>query len=414
MDYKIPKYYSNKNIFLIDNEFTTKLISDIRPQNIFIGDKRKQNSSAQSTTARPHTADTITTISYVVIIQYVEVNKCNIILRSLKEPDDSSENTYIEVTIYGDNGRDFIYRMGCDVDLSTGKKECVTTVPFELRKRIIKGKNTKIPQRIVQTSMSCVTISLELYSSCMTYIENNPEFDYYFYDDTDAHEFVRENFNGAIQEIYNRLIPGAFKSDFFRYLYLWKHGGYYFDCKSVCIKSIAEYVGQDDPIVLCKDRNYMTYYNAIMGTIAQNEFFAELIETLCNRVSALCRAKNVGERNRILGHFGVYGFTGPSLLYEIAQRSLVLPVLIFSAKTGCIHKIVYEDAYSNNTQKRKHIMLGCNPKLWQRERHESRVLILPFFESYYRDYKKIYGDTKSYKELYKTGNIVLYDNNVLN
>jgi len=62
----------------------------------------------------------------------------------------------------------------------------------------------------------------------------NPEFDHYLYDDEECRQFIIENFDESVVDAYDRLIPGAYKADLWRYCILYKKGGIYLDIKFQC------------------------------------------------------------------------------------------------------------------------------------------------------------------------------------
>ena len=45
----------------------------------------------------------------------------------------------------------------------------------------------------------------------------NPKFNYFLFDDNDCREFIRLNFRPDVLNAYDRLIPGAYKADLWRY-----------------------------------------------------------------------------------------------------------------------------------------------------------------------------------------------------
>jgi mannosyltransferase OCH1-like enzyme len=62
-------------------------------------------------------------------------------------------------------------------------------------------------------------------------ISNNPEFNFYVYDNNMCKEFITNNFDDYVLEVFNGLKPGAYKADLFRYCILYIHGGVYMDIK---------------------------------------------------------------------------------------------------------------------------------------------------------------------------------------
>lgn len=68
----------------------------------------------------------------------------------------------------------------------------------------------------------------------------NPDFEFNLYTDGDCDDFVRNEFgHHAIADFYFRARVGPLRSDIWRYLILYKHGGWYFDIKSRFTTSLS-------------------------------------------------------------------------------------------------------------------------------------------------------------------------------
>ena len=65
--------------------------------------------------------------------------------------------------------------------------------------------------------------------------ENNPEFKHYLFDDNMCRDFIEKNFDESILYTFDKLKPGAYKADLFRYCVLYLNGGVYLDIKYKCI-----------------------------------------------------------------------------------------------------------------------------------------------------------------------------------
>jgi len=63
----------------------------------------------------------------------------------------------------------------------------------------------------------------------------NPEFTHHLFDDTDCRKFIHEHFPQNVLKAYDKLIPGAYKADLWRYCVLYIHGGIYLDIKFRCV-----------------------------------------------------------------------------------------------------------------------------------------------------------------------------------
>lgn len=168
---------------------------------------------------------------------------------------------------------------------------------------------------------------------------DNPEFEHRLFDDADCRAFIRDNYDANVLDAYDRLVPGAYKADLWRYCVLYKTGGVYLDIKFQCEPgfSLMELTKETETFVL--DRPYgdlsmplevnlavinannfydqlpkytegmwknrqIGLYNAVMATIPGNPVLYECIEQI---------VKNV--KNEYYGHGCLYP-TGPGLLGE--------------------------------------------------------------------------------------------------
>lgn len=57
------------------------------------------------------------------------------------------------------------------------------------------------------------------------------DFKYEFFDDSDCRQFIAENFENDVLSAFDKLIPGAYKADLWRYCVLYIRGGIYVDIK---------------------------------------------------------------------------------------------------------------------------------------------------------------------------------------
>jgi hypothetical protein len=104
-----------------------------------------------------------------------------------------------------------------------------------LRKEIYRSSVTTplIPLNIFQTWFtkdlpSAMRDSVDLLKS------QNPEFTYTLFDDSDCREFIVKYFDSSVVDAFDKLVPGAFKADLWRYCVLYIHGGIYLDIKFQC------------------------------------------------------------------------------------------------------------------------------------------------------------------------------------
>ena len=90
----------------------------------------------------------------------------------------------------------------------------------------------QIPANIFQTWQTH-TLPPQMFNAIKIIKKQNPRFNYYLFSDSDCRLFISKNFEPVVLNAYDRLIPGAYKADLWRYCILYKYGGIYLDIKYV-------------------------------------------------------------------------------------------------------------------------------------------------------------------------------------
>jgi autotransporter strand-loop-strand O-heptosyltransferase len=98
----------------------------------------------------------------------------------------------------------------------------------------------------------------------------NPTFEHKFYNDKDCVEFIRENYDEETLNLYLSINPnyGSAKSDFFRYLLMYKVGGVYLDIKSCTTKPLEE-------VLLPTDEYLLTHWEGLDWADELKYYFGE-------------------------------------------------------------------------------------------------------------------------------------------
>jgi len=143
--------------------------------------------------------------------------------------------------------------------------------------------------------------------------KNNPEFEYYMYDDNDCIEFIKNNFDQDVLMAFNNLIPGAYKADLWRYCVLYINGGVYIDIKYKCINGFKLKSLMDKEYFVL-DRNGIFYttpqgiYNGLMICKPNNPLLLKLIHRIVYNV-----------KNKFYGENSLHP-TGPLLLANMYEK----------------------------------------------------------------------------------------------
>jgi Glycosyltransferase sugar-binding region containing DXD motif len=161
--------------------------------------------------------------------------------------------------------------------------EWVVTPP-----RFRKDPTRLVPRVIHQTWFE--PVSKEKYPNMSRLIESFHQsgWDYEFYDDDKAAQFISAHFPPEVRQAYDAIIPGAFKADLFRYCVLLIRGGVYADMdillESNLDRAIPPDVGfltaQDSPGETIGHRSCL--WNGLMAAAPGHPFLAQTIQNVVN------------------------------------------------------------------------------------------------------------------------------------
>jgi mannosyltransferase OCH1-like enzyme len=99
----------------------------------------------------------------------------------------------------------------------------------------------KIPRRIIQTDKSA---DLPLLAKAATTNLRllNPDFEYLFFDDAQVEEFIDAEFP-QYRSVFDSFSARIQRYDFFRYLAVYRFGGFYFDTDVFLASSLEDLLG---------------------------------------------------------------------------------------------------------------------------------------------------------------------------
>jgi mannosyltransferase OCH1-like enzyme len=142
----------------------------------------------------------------------------------------------------------------------------------------------------------------------------NLEYEYKFYTDDDVTNYIKDNFPEYIKA-YDKLIPGAYKADLFRYLVLYKEGGVYMDCKSSTIFPLRDFINPDIGFISFKDRLPGTIQISFIASIAAHPILKKCIDLTISNI--------INERYGI----NFLDITGPQVCGRVFNSLLKRPEL---------------------------------------------------------------------------------------
>lgn len=125
---------------------------------------------------------------------------------------------------------------------------------------------TKIPKKIFQTWKTS-TVKPSVSKVIEELKQNNPEYEYYFFSDSDCQDYLLANYGNEYLVAFNKLKPGAFKADFWRYALLAKEGGVYIDLDMKMKKPLRELIDSDTDFYVVKDIPHSAIYQAFVAVV---------------------------------------------------------------------------------------------------------------------------------------------------
>lgn len=156
----------------------------------------------------------------------------------------------------------------------------------------------------------------------------NSGWEYKFYTDDQAVDFLKTHFPKEVLEAYQALIPGAFKADLFRYCALLIHGGVYADVDIVLESNLDLAIEPDIGFMVPMDEPDACVWQGFIASAPGHPFLVKAVETVVNQVrnrftsvdidATFCPTPNY----KVLHMFDVLFTAGPCLLGASINRVL--------------------------------------------------------------------------------------------
>lgn len=173
-----------------------------------------------------------------------------------------------------------------------------------------------IPLNLFQTWYT-LELPLHMKKNIELLKKQNPEFKYELYDDAMCREFIKDNFDKDVVYAFDKLKPGAFKADLWRYCILYIKGGIYLDIKYHCINGF-NLLTLTDKEYWVKDReqfNKNGIYQALMVCLPRNNILKKCIDEIVQ----ICKYSIYYNDNL----YEALDYTGPGLLANYFKTNYI-------------------------------------------------------------------------------------------
>ena len=175
----------------------------------------------------------------------------------------------------------------CTVELKEKPVKRVLTISGP---QFRKAEERMIPRIIHQTWFEPVTA--EKYPNMSRLIESWKQsgWEYNFYDDDAAGEFLSLHFPPEVKDAYDSINPGAFKADIFRYCVLLIKGGIYADVDIMLESNLDAAVPPDVGFMVPMDEpgqtpdRRMCLWNGIMAAAPAHPYLARVIDRVVHNI----------------------------------------------------------------------------------------------------------------------------------
>ena len=182
--------------------------------------------------------------------------------------------------------RSLYERFFCEEVVLPPVEERVTVQAITQRSPTVNfGHAQLIPKVIYQTNEHAY-ITQGMAKSVESILTANPDYEYRYFDNVSARNFIAENFRSepSILKAYDIVIPGAYKADIFRYCLLYKLGGVYIDMGFVAKAPLRELIGPTDVFISPEDNGTGGMYNAFICCVPNHPVIWEAIVQSVNNI----------------------------------------------------------------------------------------------------------------------------------
>ena len=138
-------------------------------------------------------------------------------------------------------------------------------------------ENFYIPRIIHQTYSSRENVPLKVKDMLLKYAK---PFQYNFYDNQDANEFLKRNFSEEVSNKFESLKLGPHKADLLRYCILYIYGGIYLDIKTELFNELNSEIFPDGYVTTVLACLPNRIYNGIIAAPPKQPIFLFLIDSI--------------------------------------------------------------------------------------------------------------------------------------
>ena len=202
-------------------------------------------------------------------------------------------------------------------------------IPYTVLPKTHDFVDHNIPRVIYQTYKSNA-INKDLYKNVESWINQNPSYQYEFYDDERIRLFLLREYGPKYVKRFESIKVGASKSDYFRILIIYKYGGVYADLDNKLLKPLDEIIKPEDTEILHKQLNNW-YDTHVLMMSPKNELLYDCIQIINKNIDDKIEGTSID-------------VTGPRILRKLIKNKKYIPKKVVHQKDYIkVHNIYHSE-----------------------------------------------------------------------
>jgi mannosyltransferase OCH1-like enzyme len=170
-----------------------------------------------------------------------------------------------------------------------------------------------IPKNIFQTHKSKEYVSKEhnLLNAILSWVQFKPEYNYYFYNDKECENFMKDKIGGDIYKAYSLLPISVMKADLWRYCIIYENGGIYADVDTVCLLKPELFINESLLTIVPENETHLCQW--VFSAPKKSPILKSVIDLSVERIL---------KTSEIKGEHIIHHLTGPGVFTDGIEKYL--------------------------------------------------------------------------------------------